>query len=669
MERPIAAFWQQAILFRLLLPLCLGITGASYLPPERWKTIAAAICIACLLLLTLFRDATHSKTVGFLIFMCCCSLGVWLRCREYRAPDPHTLQASEEPCRCYIIKAFPPKNNYQKFEAIILGNKHVSFQNTTALLYVAAGNRLASGDSILVPARWQRIRNSGVPGDFDIAGYYASKQIYLRSFCKMREVIVFGHNKWRERNWLQAIGRHAAAVLDSSIEDRTGKALLKAMLLGDETEIDPETREAYSDTGIIHIVSISGAHVALLFALIQYALFWLSGKYKKIYLFLLSSVLIFSYVSMAGAPSSAVRAAAMFFLVQLGILSGQKNNPLNQLCAAAFIMLLFRPLWLYNIGFQLSFLAVSSLMIFYAPLIRLWPAKNKGAIALRNAIAASIAAEILVAPLVAYYFHSFPLLFLPANLIAALGMTLLESMGIALLLFHKIGLLASALADAITVVSQLFHLLIHYLQNASFDALKRIYLSLPALLCCYLLIAASYQIIKRKSRKAFLLVLLCLLALSGFHCRYIFQGSTKELLVLWWQAKSPNAIVMKSGKARLLQGMNCNQRTVQQLLIANNARVPDAMLKQGFIVSNKQCILIDSNCLPHTNLHTDIVILNAAQFVNNPETFLNNLHTKTIVLAKYLPAKSVLDWRNECSSRGIRLHYLPSDGAFVWPAQ
>jgi competence protein ComEC len=594
---------------------------------------------------------------------------VWLRCREYRAPDPLALRPSDEGSICYITKALPPKNDQRKLEVLILGRGKRPMKKTAAVLYVASGSQLQSGDSLLVPHRWKRIRNSGVPGDFDIAGYYASKQIYLRSFCKMREVIVCGHNKRLQRNWLQAISSRAAGVLDRSIQDPTGKALLKAMLLGDETEIDPETREAYSDTGIIHIISISGAHVALLFALIQYALFWVSGKHKKIYLFLLSSILIFSYVSMAGAPSSAVRAAAMFFLVQLGILSGQKNNPLNQLCAAAFIMLLFRPLWLYHIGFQLSFLAVSSLMIYYAPLIRLWPAKNKGAIALRNAIAASIAAEILVAPLVAYYFHSFPLLFLPANLIAALGMTLLESMGIALLLFHKIGLLASALADAITVISQLFHLLIHYLQNASFDALKRIYLSLPALLCCYLLIVASYQLIKRKSRKAVLVLLLCLSVLSGIHCMYIVQGSTKELLVLWWQAKGPNAIVMKSGKARRLQGINCNQRTIQQLLIANNARVPDAMLKQGFIVSNQRCILIDSNCLPHTNLHTDIVILNAAQYVNNPETLLNNLHTKTIVLAKYLPAKSVMDWRRICRSKGIRFHYLPSDGAFVWPAQ
>lgn len=670
MERLKAPFWQQAILFRLLLPLCIGIVLASCTTKPLLQILATAVLLLCLLLLLFLRNSSRIRSQAALNTLAFAALGFCLHSRERQIPDPRTLLAANNACLCYVEKASPVKNQSQKLELLLLRDSAICFSHTRAILYIQeASTPCRVGDSILAPMRWQRIRNSGIPCSFDIARHYARKQIYLRGYCKSPEISLIGHNQQEENRLLRRISHGAATIIDSHIYEPKTKALLKAMLLGDEQEIDTDTREAYSDTGIIHIISISGAHVALLFALIRAALFWLGGKHQKRYLFLLSSLLIFLYVGMAGAPSSAVRAAAMFFFLQLGMLAEQRNNPLNQLCAAALIMLLFRPVWLFHIGFQLSFAAVTSLMIFYKPLLRLWPTQNTLLIALRNAMAASIAAEILVAPLVAYYFHHFPLLFLPANLIAALGMTLIESMGLALLVLSKVPYLNTLLADSICYLSAGFHELIFLLQELSFDSLKRIYVSLPALISCYLLIIFMSHWLRNGSRSAARHSILCLCMLSILRALHITQQVQQEQLLLWWQHRQANGLLARSFQACLIKGYACAENSVRELLIRQGLSL-SVRRQEGLLrIADKRIAVLDSSIQICTPLSADLILLQIPRNKGNPESYLPFLKAKTLVLANMIPAKQVAAWRRECRQRGIYFHYLPADGVFLLPAQ
>lgn len=670
MERLKAPFWQQAILFRLLLPLCIGIMLAEHNANDGLQRLPAAVTLLCTLLLLFLRNSSRPRSEALLNILAFTALGFWLHSGDRQAPDERALKAGNSACLCYIVKAYPPKDHMQKLEVRILRDSLNCFSKTGAVLYVRdLPAPFRAGDSILAPMRWQPIRNTGIPYSFDLVRHFARKQLYLRGYCKAQELLPIGHNQQEDKRLLRRISRGAAAIIDSHIHDLQTKALLKAMLLGDEQEIDADTREAYSDTGIIHIISISGAHVALLFSLIRATLFWLRGKHKKFYLFLLSTLLIFLYVGMAGAPSSAVRAAAMFFFLQLGILSEQRHNPLNQLCAAAFIMLLFRPVWLFHIGFQLSFAAVASLMIFYKPLLRLWPSQNPVAITLRNALAASIAAEILVAPLVAYYFHHFPLLFLPANLVAAIGMALIESMGLALLLLSKVPYLNTLLADSICHLSVGFHQLIFLLQELSPDSLKRIHLSLAALINCYLLIIFICHWIRQGSYRSLCYSALCLCSLAILRVLHIARHSQEEQLLLWWQHKHAQALLSSSFQSFRIKGYGCAENSVRELLIYRGLSLSDRKQEGLFRISGKRIAILDSSIQVQTLLSADIILLQTPKNNDNPEAYLPLLKTETLVLASMIPSKRLAAWRLECRKRGIYFHYLPADGVFLLPAQ
>src|SRR5690606_16379397 len=158
---------------------------------------------------------------------------------------------------------------------------------------------------------------------------------------------------------------HARAmhILDHYIKDTATLGLIQAMLLGDEMNFDPELRQSYVETGIIHIVAISGSHVMVFFGIISFLFFWLKSPRYEFIKYLISVPLVCFYVAVAGAPTSAVRAAIMFSFIALGLLIQKERQPLNQLFATAFFMLLYEPMWFFAVGFQLSFAAVLSLII------------------------------------------------------------------------------------------------------------------------------------------------------------------------------------------------------------------------------------------------------------------------------------------------------------------
>src|SRR5690606_35291651 len=137
-----------------------------------------------------------------------------------------------------------------------------------------------------------------------------------------------------------------------------------------------ELRQAYADTGVVHIVSISGSHTAMLFLVVTWLFFWLRRPGLQWIKYAAGVALVWVYVLVAGAPPSALRSAVMFTVFALSFMTERGQQPLNTLLMAAFVLLMANPMFLFAIGFQLSFTAVLSLILFYQPIYRLWPQRT-----------------------------------------------------------------------------------------------------------------------------------------------------------------------------------------------------------------------------------------------------------------------------------------------------
>lgn len=203
----------------------------------------------------------------------------------------------------------------------------------------------------------------------------------------------------------------------SVVGDNTdnGLAILSAMTLGDKTHLDKDTNERYSVAGASHILALSGLHLSIIFALLSTLL---GGKRRRnVAIQALLLTIIWTYTIMVGMPISIIRATTMLTIYSLVGIVCSKKMSLNILAFTAFVMLIVNPLSLWDVGFQLSFLSVASILIFGKDITKIYKPRTIIGKWIWTSICISIAAQIGTAPIVAYTFGRFSCYFALVNLV------------------------------------------------------------------------------------------------------------------------------------------------------------------------------------------------------------------------------------------------------------
>ncbi|MBJ6145131.1 ComEC/Rec2 family competence protein [Hymenobacter sp. BT559] len=298
-------------------------------------------------------------------------------------------------------------------------------------------------------------------GEFDYRRYLRYHQVYHAQFVHQGQYRVLGQ---APLSALVALSQRAAAVLDGVfrryVKSPPEYALGTALVLGFRDDIDTATKQAYANTGTTHIMAVSGLQVGLLFAALQWLLARLplgsSALRQRLLTAGLGLALIWSYAFLTGLSASVLRATVMFTLVIVGQAWERQSSLFNTLSAAACCLLLYNPYLLCDVGFQLSFLAVVSIVYLQPRIVRWLDVRNwvldyqrswhstarqrlgRAGAWLADAAwqltALSIAAQIATFPLGLYYFHQFPFNFLLSNLIAVPISSIAVYVGVVLLL-------------------------------------------------------------------------------------------------------------------------------------------------------------------------------------------------------------------------------------------
>lgn len=225
-------------------------------------------------------------------------------------------------------------------------------------------------------------------------------------------------------------------------------AIVSAMALGDKSALSREQRELYGQSGASHVLALSGLHLSVIYALLS--LFTVGRRF-----FLATQVLtllsIWAYVFLVGLSPSVTRAAIMISVYALLALGGRNRMSVNTLAFTAIAMLCWNPYTLYDVGFQLSFLVMLSILIwkpFYdSQAMRQRLFRHRWLYWLYGVVCVSVAAQIGAAPLIAYYFGRFPVWFLLTNFVAIPATTLILYLALATLLVPWLGTLLSLCVD------------------------------------------------------------------------------------------------------------------------------------------------------------------------------------------------------------------------------
>ena len=277
---------------------------------------------------------------------------------------------------------------------------HNDWYQTTgnAIVYLqkdTVASSLRAGMLISFHPEFDSIRNAGNPGEFDYANYMAYHMIASRTFLKSGSWCLLGDGAGSVKLWFLNLRNRLLNIYRESGLEGDEYAVAAALSLGYKDKLQDGLRHAYSSSGAMHVLAVSGLHVGIIFLVMQFVL----GAFRRIkkLIFLQVSILVLSiwfYAMLTGMSPSVTRAAVMFSFISVGKLFRQNVNIYNILAASAFLTLVINPLSLSELGFWLSYLAVLSIVTFFPPVYALITPRSKLLDKLWSLVAVSIAAQI-----------------------------------------------------------------------------------------------------------------------------------------------------------------------------------------------------------------------------------------------------------------------------------
>ena len=437
-----------------------GILISHYLPIDfHWIGFLLILQISILIFLWNKDHLWGAKALNLLISFCILLSGLFYPNKVINKPAfdqkeyfiAEICQKPIEKAKTYQSILRIQSKLYPKHEKVIAYFSKAKFDTT-----------LIAGDQLILFTQPKQIMNIGNPFEFDYRTMMHNKgidfSIYLPSgtYCKTDIKIN------RVSYWAEHVRDKLVALLSKTKIEKEECAVISALTLGYRAEIDPETLGYFTNTGTIHVLSVSGLHVALIFFILSLFLSRINkGKFGTIIYPTLMILFLWIYAFITGFSPPVQRSTVMFTFVIVGNALRRPVNIYNSLTASAFILILLDPNVLFDVGFQLSYLAIFGIVLLQPPLESLIQLKNKMLKWVWMMFTVSIAAQLITFPISVLYFNQFPNLFWLSNYFAIPGTTLLMWLTFVFFVLSPIPIISNTLAQLIQFST---NLLLHALK-------------------------------------------------------------------------------------------------------------------------------------------------------------------------------------------------------------
>ncbi len=522
----------KAPFFKLLLPLLLGIVVQYYCHIGKWSIIPIVLGLGIILFSYL---QPKSKILGeqyrFGYGICFVLVGIGIISTMLRQQiSAFTFPDVSEVYTATVIDLPQEKPNSYAYK--------VKLKNPDKLIVCYFSKQgtlrdLKVGDTFTFFSQIQAFKSIGNPDEFDYARYMYNKGYSGMSFVRS--------DRWQKEKsmdadlFIKAVkSRQYILNLFQSLDlspDEYG--MLSALTLGYTDALSEEVVESFRATGVAHILAVSGIHVGIIFIIISSLLGFVRrhSKYnwiKQVVIILL----LWVYVFVIGFPPSVVRACIMLTAFCAATSLGRKSYSYNTLFMTAFVMLVWNPFWLFDMGFQLSFLAVLSMLLLMPAISNTMPVKNKYLRYFRDIFSVSLSVQLGIFPLCLYYFGTFPLYFFITNLIIIPLMTLALYDAILIAFLSAMGIFMPSLAASLNYLPiGAFKLLVKgatstslFFEHLPYASLQNLKPSFIGLILLWIMVVSLIYFMVKKKAKALIISLICILFLIGIGIRSIIEN-------------------------------------------------------------------------------------------------------------------------------------------------
>lgn len=655
--------------------LSLGIIANYYLLPPA-TAVFAIFTTAFALLAIAWRTSYKSLSPKpyFAIAACLVSFsaGMMLHSLHY-APaykNHYTrLPADGTPLIKGVVAERLKPNDYTEkyfFDITAFNKKAASGRILITVPKDSTNLQLHAGDVIIIADELQPLAAPLNPYQFDYAAYMANQNVFHRIRLKDNYIIagrVKNPDYYRD---------HIRGTLTASFEMHGYSPqimnIIKALLLGQRQDMDKETTTSFTDAGVVHILAISGLHIGILYYLLTVVFKPLqrlkNGRLVQLALIL---VLLWAFAFVSGLSASVVRSVLMFSLVGIGMYSNRITNIYNTIAVSMLAMLLIKPGFLFDVGFQLSYAAVVGIVWLHPLGKRIKRSKYKVVNYFTDLILVSLAAQIGVLPLSLYYFNQFPLLFLLANLAIIPLSTLVLVAGILVLslnfTFPSLSLWAGKFLGFLI---EIMHRVIRWI--AGFDSLviKNIPFTLALNLALYgVIVLFALWCYKKSYRRTMNVLAACLLFQGLFMVTSRQATGIEELIVFnnWGQS----VITIKQEQEIKVYSTNSLAGTNLNIIAYNkgnfNQHLKALPLHNMLWFKGHKLFIIDSMGIYTTTAKPDVLLLTQSPKVNL-DRLLRDMQPKQVVADATNYKSDVARWETTCRNKKIPFHATAEKGFY-----
>lgn len=585
----------------------------------------------------------------------------------------------------YLIKveSIPVmQDKYCSFDAKVLFSFDTlcsSIQNHKVLLNLSVDSQLISpklGDNYLVST------SLFLPNKDDVSSFDYSSYLKVNGYSKIGYVYddIILYNRAESYSITEKFLLLRENLISIYRDFKLGNeelAILSAITLGEKSILSKDTKNNFSAAGVSHILVVSGMHVGFIFMIISLLYSRLYNRYYRLFVTIFGLVLLWLYALLTGFAPSVVRASFMFSLMLVFLFTGNKYRVLHALLLSATISLLANPALLFNISFQLSYLAVLSIVVFYKRIYhflqRIVP-EFKWRNNILSVIGVTLAAQVFTFPIVMFYFHQFPLFFMISNLCVVLLAPIIFIGGYLLIFTSVIPYVSNVIAYILNIILKFFEEIINIIASLKYAVID-VYISLFQCILLYfiVLLFLNYLNVVNKNKNIALSALLISVVV------FVIVTSVNTIDV-----QNKNILYVGNRKQLMVNVFNCNDNILfvngnnyydkNELWIKYKAPYPkiindSSLINNLFEFENESYLILRDNVFryKHTNLKpivVDNLIIDRGVYPSN-KLFDQFVLPKYVILTNGVYSGYISDFKNVLQKRNIPYYVVSEQGSFL----
>lgn len=666
---------------KLTICLVIGILiGYFFEWTITWSTTIAVLLLLCLFIAYSIAKKQFTKTVwfGLLAFTSMIFIGILTvnihNERNFSNHYTHYVSNNDSlnVITFRIREVLKPNNYYDKYIIDILkiddirvsGKSIINIQKDSTL------HPLNIDDLFIIKTVLGEIHSPLNPNQFNYKNFLEKKYIYHQIHTNFASLYRVNSTQNTLLGIANSIRTHINTKLKAYPFHPDELAIINALLLGQRLDISEEVYSNYTNAGVIHILAISGLHIGIILLILSIALKPLEqfkhGKHIKTILLV---AILWSFAIIAGLSASVTRAVTMFSIVTIAMNLKRPTSIYNTLAISMFILLLIKPMFLFDVGFQLSYLAVYSIVIIDPLLQNLWKPKNKIVNFYWHTFTVTVSAQIGVMPLSLYYFHQLPGLFFISNLVIVPTLGIVLGLGILVFLLALLNILPFFVAKVYGCMISTMNRFVSWVSQQEQFLLKDITFNLLYLLVSYFLIFALIQVWKQKYQKNYSLLYIAVLAIQ---CAFLYTkyNSPNNQFVIFHKSKFSLVGNVISNKIHVYSDYDSlelsNDRIIKDFGMDNHILpISNQTIKPVYILKNTTLLVVDSLGIYNIkSFRPDYVLLRQSPQINL-DRLIDSIQPKYIIADGSNYKSYVEHWEAICFKRKLPFHQTSKKGAFI----